>query len=500
VSQGVSSASATLGKGRSSAYSPCTIAKMRDAPNINAGCGMRGAFAVTLASATKLAPPACQRTALRGPRKRRIYLPVSSSNYEIENVPCPFCGLACDDLRIAVAEGKLEVRANACPISQRAFARAGKDSGAQTRVMGAPVPLAEAVDHAARILRGARQPLVCGLATDVAGARSALALADRIGAVIDHMGAAAKLRNLLVLQDAGWITTTLTEARNRADLLILVGTDVVSRFPRFFERIVWVRETLFGLDPGAREIVYLGEAKDTDAGIAPDGRKPTIIPCENGRLGEVLGALRALVAGRRVPRDEIAGVPLATLACLGERMKQSKYGVAAWAAGDLAFPHAELTVQILTDLIRDLNRTTRFNGLALAGSDGDFTFNQVHTWQTGFPFRTSLASGHPIYDPYHFSTDRLLASGEADALLWVSSLNASRLPPAAAIPTIVLGAGSMELAQEPDVFIAVATPGIDTSGHFYRTDKVVALPLRKLRESPLPSAAAALDAILNALG
>jgi formylmethanofuran dehydrogenase subunit B len=425
---------------------------------------------------------------------------VSSLHYELENVPCPFCGLACDDLRIGIDEGSLEVRANGCPISVSAFARAGQGAGAQTRVMGAPVPLAEAVDHAGRILRDARQPLISGLATDVAGARSALALSDRIGAVIDHMGAAAKLRNLLVLQDAGWITTTLTETRNRADLLILVGTDVVSRFPRFFERFVWVPETLFGLDPGAREIVYLGEARNTEAGIAPDGRKPTIVACGNSSLGEVLGALRTLAAGRRVPRDEIAGIPLAILASLAQRMQRAAYGVAAWAAGDLAFPHAELTVQTLTDLIRDLNRTTRFNGLALAGSDGDFTLNQVHTWQTGFPFRTSLATGHPVYDPYHFGTERLLASGEADALLWVSSLNPSRLPPATGIPTIVLGSGSMALEREPDVFIPVATSGVDTTGHFFRADKVVALPLRKLRESPLPSAAAVLDAILNALG
>jgi formylmethanofuran dehydrogenase subunit B len=274
----------------------------------------------------------------------------------------------------------------------------------------------------------------------------------------------------------------------------------VSRFPRFFERIVWVRQTMFDLDPAAREIVYLGEAANTDAGIAPDGRRPTVIDCENSRLGEVLGALRAVVAGRRVPRDEIAGVPLTALESLGARMKQSKYGVAVWAAGDLDFPHAELAVQTLTDLVRDLNQTTRFSGLALAGTDGDYTFNQVHTWQTGFPFRTSLATGHPVYDPYHHGTDRLIATGEADALLWVSSLNPARVPPATAIPTIVLGHGSMQLPREPEVFIPVATPGVDDSGHFFRADKVVTLPLRKLRESQTVSAAAALDAILKALG
>jgi len=425
---------------------------------------------------------------------------MSTSATEHHDIACPFCGLACDDLRVGVTEDGVEVKANGCVISRPAFARAGTRAPAAPRVGGTLVLLADAIAHAARILNDARLPLVAGLATDVAGARSALALADRIGAVTDHLGSAAKLRNLIVLQGSGWISTTLTEVRNRADLLVLMGTDVVSRYPRFFERVVWVAETLFELDSAAREIVYVGDVKDTSAGIAPGGRKPSVIPCENHRLGEVLGALRAIVAGRAISRDEVADVPVATLTALARRMTAAKYGVVAWVAGDLDFPHADLTVQTLTDLIRDLNRTTRFSGLPLAGTDGDFTYSQVHTWQTGFPFRTSFATGQPVYDPYHYGADRLLASGEADALLWLSSLNPTRLPPATTVPTIVLGAPSMQLTHEPDVFVPVAIPGVDHSGHFYRADKVVAVPLRKLRESSLPTAAAVLDGIRAALG
>ena len=59
------------------------------------------------------------------------------------------------------------------------------------------------------------------------GARAAGRLADRLGGVLDHMNSAAVLRNLMVLQDSGWITTTLSEVRNRADLLIVAGGDIV---------------------------------------------------------------------------------------------------------------------------------------------------------------------------------------------------------------------------------------------------------------------------------
>src|SRR5258708_5848163 len=82
--------------------------------------------------------------------------------------------------------------------------------------------------------------------------RSAAELADRCGAVLDHANSRDKFRNLLAFQDRGAITTTLAEIRNRADLLVVVGTDVVSRFPRFFERIAAPAGTLFGLKDADR--------------------------------------------------------------------------------------------------------------------------------------------------------------------------------------------------------------------------------------------------------
>lgn len=91
-------------------------------------------------------------------------------------------------------------------------------------------------------------------------ARAALQLAERIGATVDHMNGEALRRNTRVLQDTGWITTTLSEVKNRADLLLFVDVDVGTGFPRFFERVVSTRDAMFLPDPAAREIVILGGA------------------------------------------------------------------------------------------------------------------------------------------------------------------------------------------------------------------------------------------------
>lgn len=57
----------------------------------------------------------------------------------------------------------------------------------------------------------------------------------------------------------------------------------------------------------------------------------------------------------------------------------------------------------------------------------------------------------------------------------------------------------MTFAQEPEVFIPVGTPGIDHSGHAYRMDNVVAIRLKKLRDSGLPSTSEVVTAIQQAL-
>jgi formylmethanofuran dehydrogenase subunit B len=93
----------------------------------------------------------------------------------------------------------------------------------------------------------------------------------------------------------------------------------------------------------------------------------------------------------------------------------------------------------------------------------------------------------------------MLADGEVDTLIWVSSFDVNRTPPETDATTIVLGRSGMTFEQEPDVFIPVGTPGIDHAGRAFRTDSVVSIPLQKLRDSGLPSTFDVLTAVEQAL-
>jgi len=417
----------------------------------------------------------------------------------IEAVTCPACGLLCDDLSISCdSAGALKVVSNTCDKSIRFFER--PVSSVVPRLGGKDSDLSAAIAKAASILREARHPLIGGLGTDVQGMRAVMNLAESAGATIDHMNSKSSMRNLLVLQNSGWQTTTLTEVRNRVDLLLVVGTDIVSYFPRFFQRVIWNESSMFGQDTSTREVVYLGgQNLNTQPGISPNGIAPAVLPCDKEKLAEVVAALRTLVSGKTLKAASVGDIKTSELAKLADRLKAAKYSVVAWTGSALDYPHSELTIQNLTGIVEKLNQTTRSSGLPLGGNEGDVGAYNTSAWISGYPFRSSYRQGFPDYEPYLYSTDRMLAEQEADALLWINSYAPDRAMPAYQAASVVIGHSDMKLEHEPDVFIPVATPGIDCKGTQFRSDSSVSLPLQQLRSNTLPTLSQVLSAIEAAL-
>lgn len=413
-----------------------------------------------------------------------------------ENVPSPFCGIASDDLAVQVENGVVKVVKNGDAFTVAGFETPITDT--QPRIKGEPASLEQATAAAAGLLSQSRLPVFNGFGTDVNDTRAALALIERSGGIFDQMRAVGGLRNLLVLADSGWFASTLGELKNRVEVLLVFGSDIEPAFPRFFERFIWNKDNLLDADTSQREVIYLGPAPSGTASTSPDGRAPQHIPCEKKDLPAVAAALASLAKAAPLRCETVGGIPLATLEALINRLREAHYSIVTWTAGQLDFPHAELAIQQVCQTVTTLNKSTRSAILPLGGQDGDRTASQVCSWLTGYPTRVGFQRGFPEYDPYHHDSQRLLASGEADLLVWVCS-QVTAPPPAVDVPTIVIGRSGMVFAKPPEVFIPVGAPGIDHAGHIYRCDNVVAMPVYKLRDSGLPSAATVLNAILAAL-
>ncbi|MBT3816483.1 MAG: formylmethanofuran dehydrogenase subunit B, partial [Methylococcales bacterium] len=321
-------------------------------------------------------------------------------------VPSPFCGIGTDDLVINVDGLSINVLANGCAINTPAFEQAIGDIA--PRVKGKEVTLEAAVKKAAELLASSNQTLIGGCATDVNGMRALVSLADHNGAVVDNIAFNASRRNILALQDSGWMNTTLAEVKNRCDLLVVIGTDLEKVSPRFFEQFIWNESPMFLEDSTQRKVVYLGKAPSGQAAVSPVGAQVKVLPCADEDLPELVAVLRALIKGRDILHYEIDGIAITDLKALAEQLKQAAYGVVAWSASELEFSHAELTVQVICELVKDLNEQTRCSGLPLGGCEGDQTANQVSAWLTGYPARLSFAKGFPEYDPFLYEAQLLL--------------------------------------------------------------------------------------------
>lgn len=420
----------------------------------------------------------------------------SDHNATRQNATCPACGLLCDDVNLNTSP-ELTLQ-NGCAKSIRFFESAFASSGALPLLAGKTTDMQSAINAAAEILRGSRQPLFAGLGTEVHGMRAIMSLAQKTNATLDHMHSEATVNNTRTMQNSGWLTTTLAEIKNRADVILAIGTDISSSHPRFFEKLVWNTDSLF--DKPLPQVILLGAADNNQVSAAdnnhadaagsnnpataPDGTPPQTIPAQITELPEIINALNALLNGKKLHSEAIAGIPLTALNALLEKLTSAKYAVIAWSASTLKIPHAELLIQSIVQLINKLNEKSRAAGLPLNSGDGDSSVNNVSTWLTGYPTRSRFNDGIPAYDTVRFAAKQQLA--ECDALLWVSTFNPYPAPDCKA-PTIVIGHPGTRFERMPDIFIPVGIPGVDHNGLMFRMDSSITLPLKKLRDSSLPS-------------
>ena len=417
----------------------------------------------------------------------------STINTHHEDVTCTYCGLLCDDLLVRTDGMTVTPLRNACAKATAAYA----DSSARVTasIAGQPAALEQAIAIAVNLLRKARQPLVAGLGADLEGLRAAFALAEHCGAIVDHLHGSALRQNLKVLQSRGWQTTTLSELRNRADLVVLVGVNVNVNYQNLIPRFLSPTAALQAERRRVRRLIYLGPAKGAPSAC---GELPLdTLPCDTDALPTLLRALQSALAGGAAVSGPAKRRKL--LVELAAKIKAAAYPVFVWAAGQLDPAHADLTISAVCDIVASLNRTQRAAGLNLGGDDGGQTAVSAATWLTGFPLSVSYAGNTLDYAPERWSADALLRDQTVDLCLWISAFS-PRLPPVAAnaIPTIVLGPPGMTPAKN-SVYIPVGTPGVDHAGQLIRTDAVVSLPLRQLRHSGLPTVADVLERMLKAL-
>lgn len=406
---------------------------------------------------------------------------------------CPFCAILCDDLVLARKSNlAFSITRNGCRRAKQDFARAPLPN--MPRVGGRETSLDAAVKAAARLLKRARQPLFGGLATDVDGMRAVVDLAERCGATLDHAHGEPLAAMARLLQTRGWYAATLSELRNRADMILLVGVDLADRYENLARRCLRPAQALDADTLAARRIVYLGA---TPPGALVAGCEA--LKCSSEAMVDVLRAVLAVLKQQPLAGTRPGGLAADRIQALADHLRAARYSAIAFAPARLPAPR-DPALALLCEIVDELNRTGRAALVPLGGDDGGQTAVSTCAWLTGYPLR--IRHGVNIdYQPHSNATAQLLADGGADALLWIDAYGRlGELPEGARLEhSIVLGASSNPRSQSAAVFIPVGTPGLDHAARLVRTDAVVSLPLAAQRDSGLPAVATVLKAFEAAL-
>ena len=362
---------------------------------------------------------------------------------------------------------------------------------AAASIDGAPASLEDAAAAAARLLARSGQPLIAGLGADIDGARAAIALAERVGGVVEHMHSAALMRDLDCLRETGVMLTTPGEARVRADVVLLVGDALLQTWPALNERLLRPPARPDGVDV-TRRIVWL--APEADA-IIPgfDGDIEVIAAGLGATLAANLAALRARVKGRPVARGQI---PLPTLDALAAVLKGARFGVAVWTAARLG----ALELEMLNGLVRDLNETTRFSTLPLAAPDNGAGVLAACGWMTGFPMRTGFGAGAPA--ARSLALRRRATRRVRGNRLRVVDLRLRRAPAGLARRAELhraYASGRPNSPRSRTCAFVVGRPGVDHDAVMHSSDAGTLVAVTASARSGAPSVAQALERIAACL-
>jgi formylmethanofuran dehydrogenase subunit B len=212
------------------------------------------------------------------------------------------------------------------------------------------------------------------------------------------------------------------------------------------------------------------------------------IQVKSGGDYALFSALRAILRGHAdVIPDEVSGVPKEKLLEVAEMVKKAKFGITFFGMGVTHTRGRHNNIVNAIQFTRAAHLHGKWTIMPMRGHYNVTGFNQVCTWQTGFPFSVDFARGYPWYNPGETSSTDLLGRGEADAALIIASDPGAHFPGAALrhlakIPVIQIDPFANPTTEFADVIIPSTISGIESEGGVYRMDNVP-LRLRKILDT-----------------
>lgn len=406
-----------------------------------------------------------------------------SSHKEIKDFVCPLCSLHCDDIKV-LSDGnqfKVSDKDLVC-LKKIEKNNIKKTSLTLPMIKGRISSLNNAINTIKKVLSSHKETLLLNHGVELSGLRSILGFASQYNCIIDHVNSKTLFQNLNLMQRSGYMATSLTEIKNRADTIIVFGNKIFHKSPRLLEKVLQTKNSLC-TDVRKKQIILIG---NFDSEIFQRIKKKSNVLNIKLDLDTIPCLMDLLSDDEKV--NDIKGLSMKDFNKIKKIISDTKYLVATWTNSDFfSAKNPEMIINSISKFIVLYNDNKRGACAPIAGSLGDVTSSQALAWLTGFASRIKFIGSSFKHDRFSFDSNILIENKNIDTIIHISTLSASKIKLNKSFYNIVLGHPNSIFDNRPDIFIPVGIPGIDYDGIMFRTDNVVSVALKKIRNIKLPT-------------
>ncbi|KAF5413041.1 MAG: formylmethanofuran dehydrogenase subunit B [Candidatus Methanophagaceae archaeon] len=404
-----------------------------------------------------------------------------------EDIICPVCGMACDDIRVELKEGEV-ITHNTCLMGDAKFQELISDHRIiEPTIDGDVVDWKDAIKRSADMLKDARRPLIyMGSETSIEAMKVGIDIADYLGGIVDNNASMCHGPTVLGIQQRGVPSCTIGQMKNRADTVVFWGTNPLESHPcHESKRSVFPMGFFRKRGRNDRKII-VADPRFTNTAKQAD----LYVKIKPGYDIPLFSAMRAMLRGHELNEftEEVTGVDVETIKKLMDMLLDSEFIGAFIGLGLASSRGKDKNIYILLELIAELNAYTKCAVIANRGHCNVAGFNQVCTWRTGFPYAVDFSRGYGRYSPGEFSATDVLARKDVDAMLLCCADLGAHLPRKAVEHMVDIPLTTIDVAPCPSTMVSdVVLPGVldsmENEGTFYRLDNIP-LRARKFTDPP----------------
>ena len=411
-----------------------------------------------------------------------------------ERITCSGCSLLCDDIIIKSDGLYIDEVIGACLKGKERFDQITSKNrilNPQINIDGElqKATLDEALEKVIKIIKNSSKPLLYGFSTVSCEAQlKGIHLASVINGFIDSNSTICQGKVLNTLKETGISLTTITEAINKADLLILWGANAAESIPRLLNKVLFSRGKFRMTGREIKTLIAIDPVKTASFGVM--GVRDVALQIKAGKDIDLIRVLKEeCCVADSVPDKGVAGIDSDDLKRLLLHLTGAENGIIFIGQGLLNSQIGNKVIKELLELVQLINvkqQKGRMSVIMLGGHYNMAGFDHVAL--------SNYGKNHSL----QFSNNLLVETSETivskiekedfDCSIIVGTDPISHFPQhlskkLISKPIVLIDNKQSATSYVADVIIPSSITGIESGGLAYRLDHVP-LNLTKIINPP----------------